>query len=147
MASVVRNCKLPEDLFYLVRSHVWARRDGDLVVCGITDVAQNLAKTFIAYSPKKVGKSVAKGKSTATLESGKWVGPVPAPVAGEVVEVNEAGKGDPSIFNRDPYGEGWVAKIRPENWDRDAADLLTGQAALDEYDRFMAEEGIECEPS
>lgn len=145
--SVVRNCNLPEDLLYNVRGHVWCKREGDVVVCGMTDVAQNLAKTFIAYNPKKVGKSLAKGKSTATLESGKWVGPVPAPVAGEVVEVNEAAKGDPSVFNRDPYGEGWVCKIKPEDWDRDSADLVTGQQMLDDYAAFLEEEGIECEPA
>ncbi|HVL90206.1 MAG TPA: glycine cleavage system protein GcvH [Actinomycetota bacterium] len=142
--TAVRNCNIPDDLLYLVKNHVWARRDGDLVVCGITDVAQNLAKSFISFTPKKVGKSVVKGKSTATLESGKWVGPVPAPVAGEIVEINEAGQSDPTIFNRDPYGDGWVAKIKPEDWDRDIADLLTGQAALDAYEAFMQEEGIEC---
>ncbi|MGH2830035.1 MAG: glycine cleavage system protein H [Actinomycetota bacterium] len=142
--SSVRNCNIPEDLHYLVRNHVWARREGDLVVCGITDVAQNLAKTFISFTPKAPGKTVQKAKSTATLESGKWVGPVPSPVTGEIVEVNEAGKTDPAIFNRDPYGEGWVCKIRPEDWDRDAVDLLTGAAALEEYERFMTEEGIEC---
>lgn len=143
--STVRNCNLPEELFYNVRAHVWARREGDLVIAGMTDVAQNLAKTFIAYAPKKVGKVVEKGKSTATLESGKWVGPVPSPVAGEIIEVNAAGLADPSLFNRDPYGEGWVAKLRPVDWERDSADLLTGQAMLDEYDRFMAEEGITCD--
>lgn len=142
--TTVRNCNIPEELHYLVRSHVWARRDGDLVVTGITDVAQNLAKTFISFTPKAVGKTVVKGKSTATLESGKWVGPVPAPVAGEVVEVNEAGKTDPTIFNRDPYGDGWVCKIRAEDWDRDATDLVTGPAAVEAYDAFMQEEGIEC---
>lgn len=142
--TAVRNCNIPDDLLYLVRNHVWARRDGDLVVAGITDVAQNLAKSFISFTPKKVGKTVVKGKSTATLESGKWVGPVPAPVAGEIVEINPAGESDPTIFNRDPYGEGWVCKIKPEDWERDSADLLTGQAALDAYDAFMQEEGIEC---
>lgn len=144
--TVVRNCNLPEDLHYLVRSHAWAKLEGDLVITGITDVAQNLAKTFIAFSPKKLGKTVEKGKSTATLESGKWVGPVPAPVAGEIVEVNEAGVADPTIFNADPYGAGWVVKIRAADWSRDSADLLTGEAAMAEYERFMAEEGIECEP-
>jgi len=145
--SAVRNCNLPDDLYYNVRGHVWCKQEGDLVVCGMSDVAQNLAKTFIAYNPKKVGKTLAKGKSTATLESGKWVGPVPAPVAGEIVEVNEAAQSDPSVFNRDPYGEGWVCKIKAEDWDRDSADLLTGQAMLDEYAAFLEEEGIECESS
>lgn len=144
--SLVRNCNLPEDLYYLVRSHTWARLEDGIVVTGITDVAQSMAKTFIAYTPKKVGRTVQKAKSTATLESGKWVGPVPAPVSGEILEVNEAAAADPSIINRDPYGAGWIVKMRPEDWPRDSADLLTGGAALEEYDRFMQEEGIECEP-
>lgn len=143
--STVKNCNLPEDLFYNVRSHVWARREGDLVIAGMTDVAQNLAKAFIAYNPKKVGKTIEKSKSIATLESGKWVGPVPSPVAGEVIEVNAAGLADPTIFNSDPYGEGWVAKLRPVDADRDFGDLLTGQAMLDEYAKFMEEEGIGCD--
>ncbi len=143
----IRNCNIPEELHYLVRSHVWARPEGDVVVVGLTDVAQNLAKRFIAYSPKRVGKSVEVSKSTATLESGKWVGPVPAPVAGEIVAINEEAQADPSIVNRDPYGEGWIVKVKAVDWARDAQNLLTGQAALDEYAAFLAEEGIECEPA
>ena len=145
--STVRNCNLPDDLYYIVEKHVWAKRDGDLVIAGMTDVAQNLAKSFIAYNPKKVGKVVQKGKSTATLESGKWVGPVPSPVTGEIVEINEAGVADPTLFNRDPYGDGWVCKIKPEDWDRDAADLLTGEEAMTAYAAFLEQEGIECDPA
>jgi glycine cleavage system H protein len=142
----VKNCIIPEDLFYLVRSHVWARAENGTVVVGITDVAQNLAQRFIAYTPKKVGRRVEVGKSTATLESGKWVGPVPSPVAGEILAVNEAALADPSIVNRAPYAEGWIAKVTPDDWDRDRGELLSGDAALEEYARFMDEEGIECPP-
>lgn len=144
--ALIRNCTIPEDLHYLVRSHVWARPENGTVVVGITDVAQNLAQRFIAYTPKKVGRRVEVGKSTATLESGKWVGPVPSPVAGEVIAVNEAALADPSLVNRSPYGEGWIAKVKADDWERDRAELLSGEAALEEYARFMEEEGIECAP-
>jgi len=140
----IRNCNIPDDLHYLVRSHVWARPEADLVVVGLTDVAQHMASRFIAYTPKRAGKSVEVGKSTATLESGKWVGPVPSPVAGEIVAINEAAQADPSIVNRDPYGDGWIVKVKPADWERDAQGLLTGQAALDEYATFLDEEGIDC---
>lgn len=142
----IRNCTIPEDLHYLVRSHVWARPEDGTIVLGITDVAQNLAQRFIAYTPKKVGRRLEVGKSAATLESGKWVGPVPCPVAGEIVAVNEAALADPSIVNTAPYGDGWIAKLKADDWDRDSAALLSGQAALEEYARFMEEEGIECPP-
>lgn len=142
--AVVNNCNLPEDLYYIVEKHVWARRDGDLVTVGMTDVAQNLAKTIIAVTPKAAGKPVKKGRNIATVESGKWVGPVPAPVSGEIAEVNENLRTTPSLINSDPYGEGWVARLRPEDWETDAADLVTGADGVEEYRRFLDAEGIAC---
>lgn len=142
--TTVRGCNIPEDLYYLVGKHVWARRDGDLVTVGLTDVAQNLAKTFVSVTPKAVGKTVAKGKSLATAESSKWVGPVPNPVGGEVVEVNQAVAGRPSLLNEDPYGEGWIARVRPDDWEAEAADLVTGPEGVAAYQQFLEAEGIEC---
>ena len=82
--ATVSNCNLPEDLYYVVEKHVWARHEDGVVTVGLTDVAQNLAKGIISVSPKKVGRKVEAGKSVATVESSKWVGPVPCPVAGEI---------------------------------------------------------------
>jgi glycine cleavage system H protein len=141
---VINNCDLPEDLYYVVDKHVWARRDGDLVTVGMTDVAQNLAKTIIAVTPKAPGRSVAKGRNVATVESGKWVGPVPAPVSGEIVEVNTALTASPALINADPYGEGWVARLRPADWDAEAADLATGPDGIEAYRRFLDDQGIAC---
>ncbi len=86
----VRNCNLPDDVYYLVEKHVWARKVGELVEVGLTDVAQNLAKGIISVTPKKVGRTLRAEQSVATVESGKWVGPVPCPVAGVLAEVNAA---------------------------------------------------------
>lgn len=141
---LVNNCNLPEDLYYVVAKHVWARRDGDLVTVGMTDVAQNLAKTIIAVTPKAAGKPVKKGRNVATVESGKWVGPVPAPVGGEIAEINDALAGTPSLINSDPYGAGWVARLRPADWDVDCTDLVTGADGVEEYRRFLDAEGIAC---
>ncbi|WP_210717350.1 glycine cleavage system protein GcvH [Amycolatopsis acididurans] len=142
---MVKNCNLPEDLHYLVERHVWVRQEGDLVTIGMTDVAQNLAKTIISVTLKKAGKEVRKGRNVATVESGKWVGPVPAPVSGEIVEVNEALTSSPSLINSDPYGAGWVAKLRPGDWAADSADLATGAAGIEAYHRFLDAEGISCD--
>jgi glycine cleavage system H protein len=144
--ATVSNCNLPDDLYYIVEKHVWARREDDgLVTVGMTDVAQNLAKTIISVTPKAAGKTVAKSRSLATVESGKWVGPVPSPVAGEIVEVNEAVVRAPATLNEDPYGEGWIARLRPDDWDADAADLVTGADGIEAYRAFLEAEGIECE--
>jgi glycine cleavage system H protein len=142
--ATVNNCNLPDDLHYLVEKHVWARPEDGVVVVGLTDVAQSLAKSIISVTLKRTGRKLAKGKSLGTVESGKWVGPVPAPVAGEITEVNEALVGDPGLLNRDPYGDGWVAKLAPDDWDADAAELVTGQVGLDAYRAFMDQEGISC---
>jgi glycine cleavage system H protein len=143
--ATVNHCNLPEDLHYLVEKHVWARLEDGVVVVGLTDVAQSLAKSIISATLKKPGRKLAKGKSLGTVESGKWVGPVPAPVAGEIESVNTALASDPGLLNRDPYGEGWVARMIPDDWDADSADLVTGQAGLDAYQAFMDQEGISCE--
>ena len=103
-----------------------------------------MAKTIIAVTPKAPGKTVAKGRNIATVESGKWVGPVPAPVSGEIVEVNAALSASPSLINSDPYGEGWVARLRPADWDADAADLVSGPGGIEDYRRFLDEQGIAC---
>jgi glycine cleavage system H protein len=138
-------CNIPDDLYYQVDKHVWARYDDGLVTVGLTDVAQHLAKGIISVTPKKTGRRVEAGKSVATVESSKWVGPVPSPVTGELVEVNEGAVADPAVINRDPYGEGWIARLRPEAWDPAAAGLVTGAEGVAAYQAFLEAEGISCE--
>jgi len=145
--TTVNNCHLPDDLYYLVDKHVWLRPSSEgPVTVGINDVARHLAGTVIAFTPKKAGRRVPKGQSLATLESSKWVGPVPAPVSGEIVEVNESVRRNPRLVNEDPYGEGWLVKLRPSSWETESAQLLTGSAGLDHYRAFLEREGIRCEP-
>lgn len=137
-------CNLPEDLYYVIEKHVWARPDGDVVVVGLTDVAQHLAKTVISVSLKSAGKPVKLGKSLATVESGKWVGPVPSPVEGEVIEVNQNLAAHPGLLNEDPYGAGWVARVRAVDWSTDLERLATGPDGVAEYEAFLKEQGITC---
>lgn len=143
--ATVFNCNLPEELYYLVEKHVWLRASGDgPVTVGIDDVAQNLAGPIVACTPKKAGRSIPRGQSVATIESSKWVGPVPAPVTGEIVAVNEAVRRTPGLLNRDPYGEGWLVRVRPTNWEADKAALVTGPEGLAAYRGFLEAQGIQC---
>ncbi len=144
--ATVRGCNIPEDRFYWVEKHVWARLEADdTVTIGITDVAQNLAKGIVNATPKDAGRTVQKGKSAGTLESGKWVGPVTSPVTGEIVEVNEMMKGKPSLINSDPYGEGWFVRVKPSDWAGESVALVTGDAAVAAYQKFMEEQNISFE--
>ncbi|HMR97736.1 MAG TPA: glycine cleavage system protein GcvH [Anaerolineales bacterium] len=144
--ATVRGCNIPEDRYYWVEKHCWATLEADgTVKIGITDVAQNLAKGIVNATPKDAGRTVQKGKSAGTLESGKWVGPVTSPVTGEIVEVNEAMKGKPSLINSDPYGEGWFVRVKPNDWAGESASLVTGEAAVAAYQKFMEEQNLNFE--
>src|SRR3990170_590325 len=142
----VRGCQLPEDLHYWIEKHVWVRDDGDdVLTIGVTDVAQNLAKRIVAVTTKRVGRSIERGQSVATIESGKWVGPVPSPVNGDIIEINEALAGEPTLVNDDPYGRGWVARLKASVWSVQQAELATGPHGIDAYRAFLEAEGISCD--
>ncbi len=141
--GVVRGCEIPEDLLYDVDNNIWARVEDDgTVTVGLTSYACALAGQIVSYTPKKVGKKVKKGKSCATVESGKWVGPAKSPVGGEVAAINDAVAANPGLINQDPYGEGWLVKIKPDDLDEDKADLVTGQAALEAFEKKMEADGF-----
>jgi glycine cleavage system H protein len=146
--SDVRGCNLPEDLYYLVEKHVWAKmmEDGTLRV-GMTAVAAKLAGSNLAgvtVKAKSIGQEVAQGKSVATVESSKFVGPVPAPVTGVLLRGNEKLASDPNVVSRDPYGEGWIAEIKPANWEADKAGLATGADGIAAYKAKLEADNISC---
>lgn len=145
MASV-SGCDIREDRYYWVEKHVWVQQtEGDTVVLGMTDVAQHLASSLVAVTPKKVGKTIQRGKSVATVESGKFVGPVPTPVTGEILETNQSLVGDPQLANRDPYGEGWIVRLKVPDWAGESTELPTGEAAVAAYGAYLEQEGITCD--
>lgn len=143
----VRGCNLPEDRLYDVENHIWLQETGDgRVKIGMTAVATAMAGQLVAFTPKKVGRSVKPGKSCATVESGKWVGPAKSAAGGEVVEVNETLVDQPSLANDDPYGAGWMVIISPEDWDSVKAGLVGGADVAAPYEAKMAADGFEgCE--
>jgi glycine cleavage system H protein len=142
--ATVRGCNLPDDLLYDVENHVWFKELGDgNVRVGMTAVAAALAGQLVAVTPKKVGRSVKAGKSCATVESGKWVGPARSAAAGEVVAINEEVVATPSLANEDPYEKGWLLDLAPEDWGSVRSGLLTGEAMTVAYEAKMAADGFE----
>lgn len=104
---VVKGCNLPDDLYYDVDNNIWFRDMGDgTVKLGMTAVATAMAGQLVAFTPKKAGKAIDAGKSCATIESGKWVGPAKSAAGGEVVQVNAALVDNPKLANEDPYDKG-----------------------------------------
>lgn len=115
----------PDDLHY-TSDHEWVRRDGDTLRIGITAFAQDALGDVVYVSLPTVGDSLAVGDACGEVESTKSVSDILAPVAGEVTAVNEALDSAPELVNTDPYGEGWMFEMRPE--DPSAVDDLMGAA-------------------
>ena len=140
----VRGCHMPDDLLYDVENHIWFKETGDgNVKLGMTTVATAMAGELVAFTPKRVGRSVREGKSCATVESGKWVGPAKSAAAGEVIEVNEALQGRPSLANEDPYEQGWMVILKPDDWDAVKAGLTPGSEVTAPYEAKMDADGFD----
>ena len=144
----INGCNLPEDLYYLIEKHVWAKplEDGTIRV-GMTSVAAKLAGSNLAgvtVKAKAIGKEVAQGKSIAMVESSKFVGPVPAPITGELLRGNERLASDPNLASTDPYGEGWIAELKPVDWEGEKGNLATGADGLAAYQKKLEADNISC---
>ena len=122
---------IPDDLQY-TNSHEWVRIEGDTATIGITDHAQDELGDVVFVELPEEGDTFDAGESFGTVESVKAVSDLYAPVGGEVVEVNSALEDAPENINEDPYGEGWIVKLRTT----DEADLLSPE----EYEKVVAEE-------
>jgi glycine cleavage system H protein len=134
----VRGCNLPDDLLYDVENNIWYRENADgTVTLGMTTVAAAMAGPLVAFTPKKAGRSVKEGKSCATVESGKWVGPAKIAFDAEIIEVNETMAGDPKLAGQDPYGEGWMVKVQPADWASAKSILTPGAEVAGPYEKKM----------
>jgi len=107
-----KDYEVPDGLRYH-KEHCWVKDAGHgQVVIGWTDFAQQLAQEITSVFVPDEGKVIKKDQYMGTIETGKWVGKVYAPVDGTVIEVNQAVMDDPTAINQDPYGDGWVLKVK-----------------------------------
>ncbi|MGR0304286.1 glycine cleavage system protein GcvH [Acinetobacter beijerinckii] len=104
----------PAELKY-ARTHEWVRIEGDLVVTGISDHAQLELGDLVYVEAPEVGAQVVATEQAGIVESVKTASDIHAPITGTVVEVNTALEDDPDFVNEEPYGKGWIYKIKPDN--------------------------------
>ncbi len=124
----------PEDLRYHAE-HDWARIDGEEATIGITWFAQDSLGELVHFEPPEVGATVSQGAACGEVESVKAVSDVIAPLSGEVLEVNQKAVDEPEVVNEDPYGEGWLLRVRLS--DAAEADALMDSGA---YAAHVAEQ-------
>ncbi len=122
---------VPEDLQY-TKSHEWVRTEGDTATIGITDHAQEELGDVVFVELPEEGATLSAGDTFGSIESVKAVSDLYSPVGGEVIEVNTSLEEAPEKINEDPYGEGWIVKLRTS----EGADLLSPE----EYEKVVEEE-------
>jgi glycine cleavage system H protein len=127
----IQGYEIPTDLYY-DPEHYWVRPEGDELVLGMTDFAQKLAGDIVFVQLPDDGKKLKKGKKLAKVESGKWLGKIMSPVDGVLVTVNEELETQPGLINRDPYGAGWMYRIKPEDMGQ-IEELIHGEEAIREW--------------
>ncbi len=125
---------IPKELKY-TREHEWVRVDGDSVVVGITDHAQDSLGDVVYVELPEEGASVVKDEPFGVVESVKAVSDLYAPVTGSVTEVNDALVDSPEVINEDPYGEAWMIRI-----DLSSADELDDLLSPEDYEKYLEEE-------
>lgn len=122
----IDHCLFPDDLFYDIENNTWLKVEEDGTVrVGVTSLLSAIAGRLVRTNLKQIGDSIRKGQSLGTLESEKFVGPVPSPVTGAVIEINQNAIDLPGTINVSPYEKGWIARLKPSNLSNEMA-LLAG---------------------
>jgi glycine cleavage system H protein len=144
--TVYHGCDIPRDLFYHPDYDSWVRfEEDDTATLGMTDLAQTAAGKLLFIRFKGIGKKVRAGRSAATIESAKWVGPFRLPFDAEILATNEVTfRRDLLIANRDPYGEGWLVKVRILQPETARDPLITGVHATLILKKKIDENEIRC---
>ncbi len=131
--------KLPEDLYYH-NDHCWVKVEDEKARIGFDDFGQATAGKILFVRLKPEGKTIEVDKSFGSIETGKWVGPLKAPISGTILEVNPELKKKPTIINEDPYGKGWLLVVKPtDNLEAELSKLVTGSAIKDWINKEIKE--------
>ncbi len=141
MSLRFKDWEFPDDLYYDT-SHQWVRLNGKEAVVGITSFGQYLMGDVVYLDLPRPGSLYKQGEACGSVESGKWVGRIFAPLGGKITRVNEEVLASPSLINTDPYGKGWLFALRYDD-EREVTSLLRGPSYLAWVREEAEREGIE----
>jgi glycine cleavage system H protein len=125
--TTIENYEFPDDLYY-TQDHVWVKVEGNLATIGLSQFGQSLAGDILFVEAPNPGRVIAKNEAFMSMESGKWVGRIKAPLSGKIMETNPDLEWETNLVNSDPYGKGWLAKIEPSNL-KELDELLRSNSA------------------
>ncbi len=141
----IDHCVFPDDLLYDVENNTWLRIDkANTVTVGVTSVLSAVAGRFVRAGLKPVGSSMERGQSLGTLESERFVGPVPSPVTGLLIDRNERIVAQPKTVNVSPYETGWIARLRPSQLVKDTILLSAAEDSRIKLAQKIAQLHVRC---
>jgi glycine cleavage system H protein len=126
----IEGYNFPDDLYYH-KEHFWAKVVGNIVIMGTSDFAQKLAGQIVYVELPSPRRGLEQGKPCGSLESGKWVGRIYAPISGKVESSNQELEDTPELINESPYEKGWICKINPSNLQEELKNLMQGESLVE----------------
>lgn len=117
---------VPPDLYYDGQTRLWVRIKGEIATFGLSELALETFGDVAYISSARAGETVTRGQVIGSVEAAKMVDNLVAPVSGEILACNEEVQRNPGLINDDPYGNGWLVKVKPSAWEREAAALIHG---------------------
>lgn len=137
--AIVRGFEFPDALHYLLQHDTWVRLDSDgTATIGITPLGAHISGSFIEFMPKPVGSAIDRDRALGMLEMSKVIRSARSPITGVLLEVNQRVRAEPSLINTDSYGDGWLVRMQPTDWDGESRLLVTGDALVAAVEEYMA---------
>jgi len=135
----IRGFEFPEDLFYLIEHDVWVRLEADgQATIGITSLGAHISGEFIEFMARPIGELIERERAFGMLEMSKVIRSARAPIGGTITAVNAKVRTEPTLINGDPYGTGWLVRMRPSAWENDSRLLVTGSDIPPAVEAYMA---------
>lgn len=140
----IKDCNFADDVLYHVDSNTWVSIAGEVVTIGINTIVAWAFGVFSSVSFKRVGSAIVGGDSLGSIEGPRHFDVVRSPVSGILLETNERLRGNPRLLNKDPYGEGWFARIKPSKLQEESRNLRVLASAVKELGDKLTEMKVRC---
>ena len=140
----IEHCQFPDSLLYHLEDNTWVDESHGMVTAGITSLLSSIAGKLTEARIKPVGTLVNRGSSLGTLEGVKFVGPIPSPVSGTIIDVNHNVVNRPKLINDSPYTDGWIARLRPTSFLVEKILLSRSIDAVETFRKRIAETHARC---